>query len=130
MADVNKRRRKFLSLSKLECSPQKSTPGKFAYIRHFQRIGINATKSEKTLIHFQVTFSLPSPSSMLKLPTEFAFLQSSSPLFQITHFVKRIRTLLKKKNFIFACFSPPRNVKLGIFSSHSCSDGKEMYKKA
>ena len=43
--------------------PKKSTPGKFAYMRHFQRIGINATKSEKT-------FSLSSPSSMLKLPGE------------------------------------------------------------
>ena len=28
-------------------------PGKFEYIRHFQQIGINATKSEKTLIHFK-----------------------------------------------------------------------------
>ena len=28
-------------------------PGKFAYIRHFQRIGMNATKFEKTLIHFK-----------------------------------------------------------------------------
>ena len=37
----------------LECGPKKSTPGKFAYIRHFQRIGINATKFEKTLIHFK-----------------------------------------------------------------------------
>ena len=34
----------------------KSRPGKFAYFRHFQRIGISATKSEKTLIrliHFK-----------------------------------------------------------------------------
>ena len=29
----------FLNLSEV---PKKSTPGKFAYIRHFQRIGINA----------------------------------------------------------------------------------------
>ena len=54
MEDVNKRRRNFLSLSKRECGPKKSTPGKFAYIRHFQRIGITATKPfEKTLIHFE-----------------------------------------------------------------------------
>ena len=54
MEDVNKRRRNFLSLSKREHGPKKSTPGKFAYIRHFQRIGINATKPfEKTLIHFE-----------------------------------------------------------------------------
>ena len=33
--------------------PKRSTPGKFAYIRHFQRIGINAKEFEKTLIHFK-----------------------------------------------------------------------------
>ena len=33
--------------------PKKSAPWKFAYIRHFQRIGLNATKFEKTLIHFK-----------------------------------------------------------------------------
>ena len=42
-----------LSFYKLECGPKKSTPGKFAYSRHFQRIGINAKKFEKTLIHFK-----------------------------------------------------------------------------
>ena len=41
----------FLNLSAF---PKKSTSGKFAYIiRHFQRIGINTTKFEKTLIHFK-----------------------------------------------------------------------------
>ena len=67
MEGVNKRRRNFLCLSELECGPKKSAPGKFTYIRHFQRIGINVKKFEKTLIHFKVTFSLPSPSLMLKL---------------------------------------------------------------
>ena len=44
----------FLSLLKLECGPQDSTPGKFAYtFSHFQQIGINATKIEKTGIHFK-----------------------------------------------------------------------------
>ena len=33
--------------------PKKSTPGKFAYISHFQWIGINAIKFEKTWIHFK-----------------------------------------------------------------------------
>ena len=47
MEDVNKRRRNFLSLSKLECLSQE------IYSRHFQRIGINATKFEKTLIRFK-----------------------------------------------------------------------------
>ena len=43
----------FLNLSAV---PRKSTPGIFANIRHFQRIqriGINATKFEKTQIHFK-----------------------------------------------------------------------------
>ena len=32
---------------------KKSTPGKFAYTCHFEQIGINATKIEKTRIHFK-----------------------------------------------------------------------------
>ena len=32
---------------------KKSSPGKFAYTCHFQQIGINATKIEKTGIHFK-----------------------------------------------------------------------------
>ena len=51
--------------------PKKSTPGKFACIRHFQRIGINAKKFQKRQFLLNVTFSLPSPSSMLKLPFVF-----------------------------------------------------------
>ena len=40
----------FLHLSAV---PKNSTQGKFAYICHFQRIGIiNVTKFEKTRIHF------------------------------------------------------------------------------
>ena len=31
---------------------KKSTPAKFAYTCHFQQIGINPTKIEKTGIHF------------------------------------------------------------------------------
>ena len=33
---------------KLSTVPKKSTPGKFAYIRHLQQTGIDATKSEKS----------------------------------------------------------------------------------
>ena len=33
--------------------PKKSTPAKFAYIRHFQQIGLNATNFEKMLIRFK-----------------------------------------------------------------------------
>ena len=32
---------------------KKSTSGKFAYTCHFQQIGINAAKIEKTWIHFK-----------------------------------------------------------------------------
>ena len=53
MEDVNKRRRIFFLFLNLSAVPKKSTPGNFAYIRHFQRIGINATKFEKKLIHFK-----------------------------------------------------------------------------
>ena len=52
MEDVNKRRRISFSLSKLECGLKKSTPGKFATCQ-FLKIGINATKIEKTRIHFK-----------------------------------------------------------------------------
>ena len=42
----------FLFLN-LRAVPKKSTPGKFAYIKHFQRIEINETKFEKMLIYFK-----------------------------------------------------------------------------
>ena len=42
----------FLSLN-LSVLLKKSTPGKFAYICHFQQIGINETKFEKIGIHFK-----------------------------------------------------------------------------
>ena len=42
----------FLSLN-LSAVLKKSTPGKFAYTYHFQQIGINATKIEKTGIQFK-----------------------------------------------------------------------------
>ena len=53
MEDVNKRRRISFSLSTLSAVLKKSTPGKFAYTCHFQQIKINATKIEKTGIHFK-----------------------------------------------------------------------------
>ena len=59
MEDVNKRQRMV---------PKKPTPGKLAYIWRFQGIGINTTKLKKREFIIKVTFSLPSPSSMVKLP--------------------------------------------------------------
>ena len=41
----------FFLLLNLRAVPNKQTSGKFAYISHFQRTVINATKSEKTRIH-------------------------------------------------------------------------------
>ena len=41
----------FLSLN-LSAVSKNSSPRKFAYIWHFQQIGINATKFEKTQIRF------------------------------------------------------------------------------
>ena len=42
----------FLSLN-LSAVLKKSTPGKLAYTCHFQQIGVNTTKKEKTRIHFK-----------------------------------------------------------------------------
>ena len=55
MADVNKRRRISFSLSKLECGPQEINfqQIRLYYICNFQQIGVNATKIEKTGIHFK-----------------------------------------------------------------------------
>ena len=50
MKDINKRRRISFSLSKVECGPQEINSRE---IRHFQQIGINATKIEKKGIHFK-----------------------------------------------------------------------------
>ena len=41
-----------------------------------------------------------------------------------------IKIQKERGNFVVACVLPLHNVKLGIFTSWSCSDGKEMYKKA
>ena len=43
----------FLSALNLGVVLKKSTPGKFAYTCHFQRIGIKPTRIEKTGIHFK-----------------------------------------------------------------------------
>ena len=53
MAEINKRRRNFFLFLNLSAVPKISPPGKLAYIRHFLRIRVNATKFEKTLIHFK-----------------------------------------------------------------------------
>ena len=52
--DVKKRRRIFFLFLNFSAVPKKSTPRKFAYIWQFQPIGINATKFEKTRIHFKI----------------------------------------------------------------------------
>ena len=53
MEDVNERRRNFFPFLNLNAVPKKTTLEKFAYFRHFQRIGINVKKFEKTPIHFK-----------------------------------------------------------------------------
>ena len=47
----------FLKLNKIL---KNSTPGKVACIWHIERVQIDATKCERTQIHFLLTFSLPS----------------------------------------------------------------------
>ena len=73
MQDVNKRRGFFLSLSKLSTFPKNSIPRKITYIWNFQQTGINATYFEPEFI-LKVTFSLSSPSSMLKLSITWTLL--------------------------------------------------------
>ena len=51
---------------KLSAVLKKSTPGKFTYICHFRQIEINVTIIEE--FSLKLTFSLPLPSSILKLP--------------------------------------------------------------
>ena len=53
MEDVNKRRRISFSLSKLKCGPQEINSREIRLRYHFKQIGINATKIEKTGIHFK-----------------------------------------------------------------------------
>ena len=53
MEDVNKRRRISFSLSKLECGPQEINSMEIRLHLHFQQTGTNATKIEKTGIHFK-----------------------------------------------------------------------------
>ena len=60
----------FLNLNKILKS---STPGKFTCIWHIERVQIDAIKFERTQIYFLSTFSLPSSSSLLKVPNVIAY---------------------------------------------------------
>ena len=53
MEEVDKLRRNFFLFLNLSAVPKNSTLGKLTYSRHFQRVVIIATKSEKVLIHFK-----------------------------------------------------------------------------
>jgi len=53
MENVNKRRRISFSLSKFECCPEEISSREIHLHLPFQQIGINATKIEKTGIHFK-----------------------------------------------------------------------------
>ena len=80
------------------------------------------------------------------LKSEVALLQTLSRLFHFVQFFqffkcwqfflkltnsKRLyRSSSKKKKAVVLCSRLPQNVELGIFTSQSCSDGNEMYKKA
>ena len=77
------------------------------------------------------------------LKSKVALLRTLSRLFHFFQFVKcwqfflrltnskrLYRSLSKKKKAVVLCSRPPQNVELGTFTSQSCCDGKEMYKKA
>ena len=70
MEDLNTWRQLFLSLPKLGCGPKNSSPGKFTYmcIWHFRKVVISERSLKSANPLLVVTFSLPSPSSLLKLP--------------------------------------------------------------
>ena len=53
MEDVTSDDETFFLFLNSSAFPKKSTLAEFGYSRHFQRIGINATKFEKTLIRFK-----------------------------------------------------------------------------
>ena len=86
---------------------KKSTPGKIAYACHFQQIGINATKIEKTGIHFKtdvfaavavVDAKAPYWRNLTHLPTEvnrlyFGFFISVSEAMEDTRSSKRASRL-------------------------------------
>ena len=59
MGNINKQRRIFLSLSKFESGPQEINSKEIRRHSHFQWIGINSTKFEKTRIHFKSDFFAP-----------------------------------------------------------------------
>ena len=59
MEDVNKRRRISFSLSKLECGPEEINPREIRLHLPFSALGINATKIEKTGIHFKTDAKAP-----------------------------------------------------------------------
>ena len=67
MVDVNKRRRISFSLSKLECGPQEINSRE---IRLHLPFSANWNKRDKDWKNGN-SFSLPLPSSMLKLPNEY-----------------------------------------------------------
>ena len=85
MEDVNKQQQIFFSLLKLECGPQEI---------HFREIRLHLTfpaiwnKRDKVLkkreFILKVTFSLPSASSMLKLPINFCSTLTLTFLHSIT----------------------------------------------
>ena len=77
-----------------------------------------------------------------QLKSEVAQLQIFSRLFHLVQFVKYWQFVLdlnskrliegteNEREVVVLCSRPPQNVKLGSFTSKSCNDGKEMYKKA
>ena len=74
------------------------------------------------------------------LKSKFAKIQTLSRLFHLVEFkiwhifqdlnsYRLFKIQEKKKKVVLLCSRSPTNVKLGTFTSLSCSDGKEMYKK-
>ena len=63
----------------LECGPQEISSREFAYTWHFQQIGINATKIEKTGIHFKSDVFAAVAVVDTKAPYYILFCTSNTP---------------------------------------------------
>ena len=83
MEDVNKRRRISFSLSKLECSPQEINSREIRLHLPFSANWNKRTRQrlEKRKFILKLTFSLPLPSSMLKLPIPIAKVRGETAVF-------------------------------------------------
>ena len=84
----------FVSQLNLSAVLEKSTPGKLAYTCHFQQVGINATKIEKTGIHFKT--DVFAAVAVVDAKATYSLLQSAGNWIKIRPQIKSHRTFRNK----------------------------------